>query len=69
MRLITRYRKQDSKHGYKIICNVCEYNWFPRLKTPVFCPCCNSRLDNAIYINYKVDIKEYQKPKSRGVRI
>lgn len=49
MRKITRIKKKNTKHGYKLRCNLCNYIYTPRLKTSVICPCCNQRLDNNTY--------------------
>ena len=43
-RKFTRVRKDSAKHGYKMKCKLCGHIWFPKLKTPMFCPRCNGRL-------------------------
>ena len=36
--------KKRLKHGYKIKCVLCKYEWFPKLKNPIICPKCKQKM-------------------------
>lgn len=36
--------KKGTKHGYKIKCNLCDYEFFPKLKQSIICPRCRQNL-------------------------
>ena len=37
---LIKIKKPGTKHGYKIKCPTCSYEWFPKLRTPYLCPRC-----------------------------
>ena len=43
-RKFRRIKIPRTKYGYKIECKACKYIWFPKLKTPVFCPRCRQKI-------------------------